>query len=328
MLALQAGVALLFVPCVHALTFSDSDLETMLDFRQKGTANPYDLEINLGCVTNFYGIPVGQTISVTNYTAAQLANAMAATTFENVEFSVCAGDYTEDTGASTNYPRGIMWITYPRSSFNTQSVPFARTASSLLISAAAEVNQLGDEAAFYSGINSPDPLANTSTAVAIPPGNAASCEKYLGPGNNSKLNGKFPQNIGQFAPNPFSTAIRSDFYVDYPTTNPDPLNNNAPSGVVSLIGYFTFNTDGTLTFTRQANTVSFPTATTLTITQSGGVNTISFTSVANATYTLFYTDQAGLTNPRSTWTQAPGTITGDGTMKQFTDTPPPTAGAL
>jgi hypothetical protein len=297
----------------------------MLCFRQYGTANPYDLEVDLGPVTGFYAVPIGNTISISSYTVAQLSNAMAGATFDKVEFSVCAGDYSH-TQAGTNYPRGTMWVTFARTDPSTQSSPFPRSSTALLTGAASVINNLGGQATFYSGSVNPDPLANTATAVAIAPLNSASCENYIGPGNNSNLGGKFPQNIGQFTPSPFQAAIRSDFYVDYPTGQPDPLNGNATSGNVSLIGYFTFNPNGTMTFTRQAATPPPPPQPTLSVTQTNGVITISFASASGATYTLHYTDATGLaTLSRASWTAAPGTIMGDGTLKHFTDSPAPAA---
>jgi len=47
------------------------------------------------------------------------------------------------------------------------------------------------------------------------------------------------------------------------------------------------------------------------------INTISFASTVGATYTLYYTNSAGLTAPTATWPAWPVTITGDGTVKSF-----------
>jgi hypothetical protein len=323
---LEVGAALLLAPRAQALTYSAQQLNCMLCFRQYGAANPYDLEVDLGPVAGFYAVPIGNTINITNYSVAQLANAMGVGTYDNVEFSVCAGDYAADGLDSTNYARGTMWITFARSDLNTPSSPFARSSPQSLTSACGVINNLGGQASAYSGIINADPLVNTTTAVAILPSDSHSCEKYIGPGSNSKLNNKFTQQIGQYAPSPFDTAIRSDFYVDYPTGSPDPLNHNATTGNVSLLGYFTFNPDGTTTFTRQAATVAPPPQPTLAITQTNGVVAISFPSSSGATYTLLHTDATGLaTLPRASWTAAPGPIVGDGTVKQFTDGAPSSA---
>jgi hypothetical protein len=50
------------------------------------------------------------------------------------------------------------------------------------------------------------------------------------------------------------------------------------------------------------------------------VNTISFVTSNAVTYKLFFTNSSGLTAPVTNWPSLPGTITGDGTTKSFTDT--------
>lgn len=69
-----------------------------------------------------------------------------------------------------------------------------------------------------------------------------------------------------------------------------------------------------MTFTRD-----LPHAT-LNAARAGGVNTISFTSYYNVTYTLLYGSTSSLVGGLGSWTALPGTITGDGTMKSFQDT--------
>lgn len=92
-------------------------------------------------------------------------------------------------------------------------------------------------------------------------------------------------------------------------------NGSAPT----LIGSFSLAYTGVLTFTT--NSVSAPPpAPRLTITRSGGVSSISFASTNGATYSLYFTNSAGLTVPVTTWPSLPATITGDGTMKTFQDT--------
>ena len=271
---------------------------------------------------NFYAVAIGNTITITNYTVAQLTNAMAGSNFANVEFSVCAGNNSPSTGASTNYPKGNMWVTYARTATNVQSTPYPRTTAASLVTAADVVVTLGSQAQLYSSIINPDPLANTATAVAIPPSASESCEGYIGPGAASTLQSSFTPQIGQYAPSPFVNAIVSDFYVDYPTKQHDPLNNNATTGNVSLLGYFTFFPNGMMTFTRQANVVvtTPPPAPVLTISQIGTTNIISFVTTNGATYTLLYNTLSGLTTARSSWPSLGSSIIGTGATTNFTDT--------
>ncbi|SPE58753.1 hypothetical protein SBV1_2810002 [Verrucomicrobia bacterium] len=46
---------------------------------------------------------------------------------------------------------------------------------------------------------------------------------------------------------------------------------------------------------------------------------ISFGRTNGATYTLYFTNSAGLRQPVAAWPFSPSTVTGDGTTKQFVD---------
>jgi hypothetical protein len=74
-----------------------------------------------------------------------------------------------------------------------------------------------------------------------------------------------------------------------------------------------------MTFTRAAASTA-PAQVTLSIVRTNNVSTISFGSSSSVTYSLFYTNAAGLGAPVSNWPSLPGTISGDGTTKSFQDT--------
>ena len=109
-------------------------------------------------------------------------------------------------------------------------------------------------------------------------------------------------------PPSFSTAglpSKSDLYELLPDTT-----GTQPAG--TYLGYFQFNPDGSMVFYRLAGP---PPA--ITVAVSGTTSTISFPSAAGATYTLCYTNAAGLLSPVSTWTKTTPNVTGDGTVKSF-----------
>jgi hypothetical protein len=58
------------------------------------------------------------------------------------------------------------------------------------------------------------------------------------------------------------------------------------------------------------------------VTKTGTTNLISFPSANGAVYALYYTNSAGLTRPVTTWPASPATITGDGSVKTFTNSAP------
>jgi hypothetical protein len=306
-------------PSAWALTYSTTNLQMMLCFRQLNAPNSYDLEVNLGSLTNYLAIPVGNTVTLTQYTTAQLTNAIGST-FDNVEFSVTASAHYGQP-PSTSYPSETAWVTYKRSNPAVQSTPFSRPLESSLALSGEQIVGIGDNANLYSGAHSLDPISNTSTAVEIPPANSQSCENNVGPGNTSKLHSTFTVQVGNRAPSPFASAIVSDFYQDIPTTYPDPLNNNVTSGPASYLGYFTFNQNGSMTFTRAAasTTPAAPPRVTLSIGRTGTASTISFVSSNSVTYKLFFTNSAGLTTPVSNWPSLSGTISGNGGTTNFQD---------
>jgi hypothetical protein len=300
------------------LTYTNSNLDAMLCFRQLGAANPLDLEVNIGSITNYASLAVGTTVSINQYTVSQLTNAIGVSTFDNVEFSVTAAA-SEGEPVNFAFPLDTVWVTRARSNPANQSSSFARASDAALSATGTKIDTLGNQAAEYSAPRLTDPLVNTSTAVAIPPANSQSCESSIGPGNNSKLGGTFAVAIENRAPSPFTSAIVSDLYVDVPAGDLDPANGNATSGNASFLGFFTFNPNGTMTFTRAAVTAPLPPKPTLTVSRNGNVNTISFQTTSTATYTLFFTNSAGLSAHITNWPSKPS-FKGDGAMDQVTDT--------
>jgi hypothetical protein len=91
-------------------------------------------------------------------------------------------------------------------------------------------------------------------------------------------------------------------------------------GATKLLGSFSLATNGVVTFTPGMAPSQPPPPPVLSIARSGSITTISFGSTNGATYTLHYTNSYGLNSSVSTWPVSPSTVTGDGSMKSFTDT--------
>jgi hypothetical protein len=88
------------------------------------------------------------------------------------------------------------------------------------------------------------------------------------------------------------------------------------------VGYFTLNPNGTMTFTRASVFAPQPRVPKIvSITRSANVSTIFFTTTNGTfTYTLYYTNSAGLTSSVTNWPASPSTLTGDGNTDHFSDT--------
>jgi hypothetical protein len=140
------------------------------------------------------------------------------------------------------------------------------------------------------------------------------------------LNDNWVSNVETTTPSSFSGSVRSDLYEVRPLDNGhggtvvDP--HTGTSGIAYYVGYFELNSDGTMTFTREeASTTppSPPPAPTVSISRSGTTTTISFGTTNGATYSLHYTNSSALNIPLANWPVLPTTVTGDGSIKTFTD---------
>jgi hypothetical protein len=92
------------------------------------------------------------------------------------------------------------------------------------------------------------------------------------------------------------------------------ISSNLPP---TLIGNFCLGANGVLTFTTSSPT---PPAPDLQIARAGNVSTISFVTTNGVNYTLLYTNTAGLGTPVANWPSLPGTISGNNSTTNFTDT--------
>jgi hypothetical protein len=85
------------------------------------------------------------------------------------------------------------------------------------------------------------------------------------------------------------------------------------------IGNFSLNPSGVVTF----NTLSAapPVPKIVSLVRSGSTDSIYFTTTSGSfTYTLYYTNAAGLTAPITNWTSSPTTLIGNGNTNSLSDT--------
>jgi hypothetical protein len=306
-LALVAVAALAPMPDAHALSYANTNLDAMLCFREATESHTLDLEVDIGPITNYVALPIGTSTNITQYTPSQLVDAVGVSNFAGVKFSVTACNRLIPP---TNYPIAgdTVWATKARLNPAVQSLPYARAGDNSLGTAGAKISAIGTQASSFSGTQPAGP-DNTATAVGITPGALQSCETYLGSGN---LQGTYSL-VEATAPASFTSPIVADLYENVPTGSQDPVGGNAAPSQVSYIGFFTFNTDGTMTFTRSTEQPV------LTIVQTGGVNTVSFLGFPGVNYTLHETNSAGLAVPRSTWPSLGTTGGGLGGTTNLTD---------
>ena len=287
-------------------TYGDRDL--ILCFRKDnadgfGTVAQSVIEVDLGPSLNYYGAAIGSTTHITNYSASLLS------TFDSINdmsWSVSGCVPYAGDGGDQSIPAETLWVTDPRPSAHAVATPWVANGSNPQSLAANEIVSIEFNAGQYSsGVASN--AQNTGSAIVIPTGQTPdfSCNAYLGTQGN--FNGRFQGTIETTTPPDFDSGAelpsRADLYQIQPSSS---------HGAGTYLGYFELKSDGSMVFYRLAGAPPV-----IATTVSGSTSTISFPSVVGATYTLHYTNAAGVSSPISSWTVLPGNITGDGTVKSF-----------
>ncbi|HZV36244.1 MAG TPA: hypothetical protein VFB72_16830 [Verrucomicrobiae bacterium] len=289
--------------------------ELVLGFRKTGThiAN-HEVVIDAGPAANYTSLAIGNSLTVPNFTQAQLLNAFPDLTFLNWSVS----------GASSTlngYPAHTLWVTVPRSNPSVVTTAPQRLTKSAQQANASPITSILGGGQSFSQNEASNSLNNTQYLIQEPINTSPDLTTFMGDSSsptNSDLNGTWPANIENITGSPFSTASVSDFYEVRPTGVTDP-HTGLTSGNAYYLGYFTLGTNGTLRFTR-AVSYTPPPATRVTITRTNTTTTISFGTTNGATYTVYYTNLSGLNKPTSTWPTIPGTVTGNGLTNHVNDT--------
>jgi len=285
--------------------FQYADRDLVLGFRQPGGSSANDLVVDLGQASIYYNLAPGSSLTISNYTVANL-NAAFPAGLDGIDWSV--GGNVHNSNSDTNYPLYTMWVTRAREVLGSQSTPWAPRSTFQQGPTCAKVSGIGNNAVTYGGTVPAGP-ANSSTQIQIPPASTYSYTALIGSVGN--YSGTFQGNVEQTTPFGFASggqAVQADLYQMIPG-----------AASTKYIGYFELETDGSMKFFAASATSSVPAPTILSIQQGGGINTISFTTVTNGNYSLLATNEAGLNAPRSTWPVVNGPVSGNGGAKSLTD---------
>lgn len=293
-------------------------------FRKPGL-DSYELVVNLGNITNFLAVPAGTTIPITAYAPANVAAAFT----DNNELKWAA--FATVNGAPNSSWAGFrvntIWYTVPRDNFATPAnAPkrYGSTGQGLVNAAVDSIGRGARTASLRLAITDSN---NTTNRVReqLPEDSSWSLSYFIGNPQNTSygdFGGYLPVNAEYTTPASFTTAVRSDLYQSVPNNVLDPISGQT-TGAAYHVGYFTLAPDGSLTFTRAATTVTPPPPAPeiVNVTRSGDTSTVTFTTAAGSyTYSLHYTNAAGLAAPIADWPVAGATVTGDGANKQLSDT--------
>lgn len=301
MCILAAGTLLFTGVPLRAQSFTYSNCDLVAGFRLIGGAS--DLVVDLGQVAKFENLAPRSVTTITNLTATQLANALP--TLDGVSWSVAAA---LRGNPHYSYPLQTIWVTSPRPDIDTPGTVWQNASQGTLGGAASQIDAIGFDASVY-GNGQPAGPNNTPTGILVPPSSQYAYSYLMGTHQN--YDGTFQGIVENTTPIDFDTASvpsRSVLYRLVPDTY--------PHGPGTLIGFFDFTPDGTLTFTAGPP----PEQTTISnVSHQGTLITISFPTVNLVGYRLRFTDSAGLSTPISNWTIGSNLI-GDGAALSLQDT--------
>jgi hypothetical protein len=330
--AVRLGLGILGITALAevgwAQTFTYTNNDLLLGFRKTGTfQETHEVVVNIGKATNYVQAGPGANIAVPNFTLSQLSPGSFAN-LNHLNWSVVGFSKTNLGTVLPGYMNNVLWVTVPRTSPGLQSTPPARLSySDQGGKVAVNINAIGVNAVFLSSQTASNQF-NTPKLIQEPVNDSSDLTSYIGglsSSSDSTLRDTWSPNLENSTPASFTTCLVSDLYEvwpineshGFPVTDP---HTGLTSGPAYYVGYFQFCPDGTMTFVRASGTAP-PPAPQLTVTRGGTTNYISFPSANGAVYTLYYTNAAGLTRPVSTWPTSPTTITGDGSVKTFTNSP-------
>lgn len=295
--------------CANTPIFVYGNRDLLLSFRKTGAgASSSDVEVNIGQASIYYSAVPGSTNIINQYSISQLTNAFD--NLDNMSWSVGGCVPLNDTG-NGSVPLKTLWVTAPRVDPAVQAAPWVRNGPTTQGTTASKMVSILQNASFYSGTVSANGMNNTASLVAVPVGSSHEYGFFMGA--QGTYISTFQGDVENTTPSDFDSAgqpSRSDLY----ELRPDTTATQPPG---KYLGYFELRPTGTMVFVAATGA---PAAPLLNVSVNSGVNTISFPTTVGATYTLYYTNAAGLFAPTTTWPFAATNITGDGTIKSFQDT--------
>lgn len=316
----------------QVFTYKQADL--CLGLRKPvADADGNEVVVDIGQASNYVDLAIGSTISVPNLSVSQLAGSFVG--YSSLQWSVLG--YYIGGGAYAGYPNYTLWLSEARPSASVQSTTITREVYGSQKTMKPYIQDIFSGA---QGISKAIVTSNQFNTPYFVQENITTVDNtYQQPtflmdywlndtiiAGLADLQGNWDQNSLE-STNPPSFTAGSDYldlYEVRPLTdssgNPIVDPHTGTSGPAYYLGYFQFTSGGSITFTRAASSATPPPPPppVLSITVSGNNALISFASTNGATYTLYSTNSAGLTQPVSSWPSSPGTIAGDGTTKAFT----------
>jgi len=316
-----AIVAVLVLPEIASAQYFTAGKGDLLAGFRVPNVGSYELVVNVGNISNFLAQPIGTVIPISSFSGA-LSDSFSS--HNNLQWSVSAAFLTAGPGGSWDgFPGNTVWYTLPRANPSIQTSTPSRQSDDIqsnlkqsILSIAIGATDIGTAL----GTTNQD---NNTVLVREPAGNTEDYSVQVKDPQNIYLGdfgGYLPSTAENTTPSNFVSAVVSDLYLAVPNGKVDPINSTT-SGPADYVGYFTFNPDGSMTFTRAVPAPPQPPVPQITsITRASGTTTVYFTTTNGPTYVLYYTNSTGLATSVTNWPSSPTTLTGDGGTDHLSDT--------
>ena len=275
-------IVLSLLGSMSASAINYSNLNLVLVFSTDGGSS--EMAVDLGPAGQFYNATPGSTVAINRYSGTSLSTAFSS--YDGLKWSVFGS--VVGTNGTVQKPKNTVWSTRPRADLLRRSDPWNRASSLAMGGTATKVESVGSGAKTYGETfgGASNGVSNSGTTLILPAGDALAPSSFLGAGT---FGGSWQGSVINTTPPGFVSGkgiTRSDLFETIPTP---------PSGPANYLGFFTFNWDGSMTFTAatpapgvaQGAPSSGPVGggTLVTLAGSNFVNgaTVSFGSVTSST---------------------------------------------
>jgi len=299
--------------CASAQVLQYADGDLILDFSESDYS---DVEVDIGNVTSLINAAKSNGGTVTLSGSDYNISSQLLGTFPGVD-SLSFSVFGLQNNASGTYLAGTIFLTQAQSGAGANSAPRDLTGGSQqnLVGTVQSIVGVGADTAGllpWSKGNAANSTDNTAKVAIIPTAGLAAVNSYttIGPAGWAAANIS-PQNTTSATFDSDGGGIISDLF-EYDPVGKGP---NGNPNYTEYLGYFTFNSDGSLTFSLPT-----PPSTVITsISKTGASVTVNFNTVVGVNYSLFYTTNLNIA--RSSWvSNAIPPLAGTGSTGSLTDT--------